>query len=247
MAIKPLKIWETGEAVITKEKKIKRFTFRNLIQGFFDIFELDRGIVYTVVGLFQYPGRIILGYLDTERFTITNPIRYFLFVVGISTYLTIRFDFWVQQNLGFGGSETASLSAEQEAFNQKYIEIYQSLFLDYLSLWFAVAVIFVAFFSYLFFKKSGFTYWEQFIGNLFIFNQMTLIFIPFILISELIENSSLYLAYILVSNAYAIWAYKDLFGTGWGVAIFKGLLIQTLGIILFFGVFTGGMILFLLW
>lgn len=236
--MEPLKIWETGEATLVKEKVIRRFTFRNLFQSLLDIFDLDRGIVYTVLGLFYYPGKIIRGYLDTERLTITNPIRYFLFVVGISTYLTIRFDFWIQQSMGFGGTETASLSAEQQEFNQKFSEIYQSVFVDYLSIWFAVAVFFIAIFSFLFFKKSGFTYWEQLIGNLFIFNQMTLIFIPFILISSILEVNTLYLTYILVSYAYAIWAYKDLFGSGWGAAIFKGLLIQTFGTLLFFAIFT---------
>ncbi|WP_111670564.1 DUF3667 domain-containing protein [Algoriphagus litoralis] len=247
MAREPLKIWETGEAIITKEKKIRRFTFRNLIQSFLDIFELDRGIVYTVIGLFQYPGRIIRGYLDTERLTITNPIRYFLFIVGLSTYLTVKFDFWIQQNLAFGNSETANMSVEQQEFNQRYIEVYQSVFVDYLSIWFAVSALFTAFFSYLFFRKSGFTYWEQLIGNLFIFNQMTLMFIPFILISSVLEVDSLYLVYILASYTYAIWAYKDLFTTGWGAAIFKGLLIQTLGTVLFFALFAVVLTVVLLW
>jgi len=236
--MEPLKIWETGEATLVKEKVIRRFTFRNLFQSLLDIFDLDRGIVYTVLGLFYYPGKIIRGYLDTDRLTITNPIRYFLFVVGISTYLTIRFEFWIQQSMGFGGTETASLTAEQQEFNQKFNEVYQSVFVDYLSLWFAVAVFFIAVFSFLFFKKSGFTYWEQLIGNLFIFNQMTLIFIPFILISGILESTSLYMTYILVSYVYAIWAYKDLFQCSWVAAAVKGLLVQILGTILFFGIFT---------
>ena len=243
--MEPLKIWEVEETVITKEKKIRRFTFRNLLQGFLDIFELDQGIVYTVIGLFKFPGKIIREYLDMDRLTITNPLRYFFFVVGISAFLTIKYDFWIKQNLALSGNESASLSPEQQAFNQQFTEVYQSIFVDYLSIWFAVAVFFVAFFSYLFYKKSGFTYWEQFIANLFIFNQMTLIFIPFILLSEVFDNMGLYLAYFVAGYAYSIWAYRDLFGQSWGTSTLKGLLIQILGSILFFGIFTIGLALIL--
>lgn len=243
--MEPLKIWEVEETIITKEKKIRRFTFRNLLQGFLDIFELDQGIVYTVIGLFKFPGKIIREYLDMDRLSITNPLRYFFFVVGISAFLTIKYDFWIKQNMALRGAESASMSPEQQAFNQQFTEVYQSVFIDYLSLWFAVAVFFVALFSYLFFKKSGLTYWEQFIANLFIFNQMTLIFIPFILVSELFDNMSLYLIYLLLGYIYAIWAYRDLFGQSWGMSIVKGLLVQILGSILFFGVFTIGLTLIL--
>ncbi|GMQ24985.1 hypothetical protein Aoki45_16670 [Algoriphagus sp. oki45] len=243
--MEPLKIWEVEETVITKEKKIRRFTFRNLLQSFLDIFELDQGIVYTVIGLFKFPGKIIREHLDMDRLTITNPLRYFFFVVGVSAFLTIKYDFWIKQNMALNGAESASMSPEQQAFNQQFSEVYQSVFIDYLSLWFAVAVFFVALFSYLFFKKSGLTYWEQFIANLFIFNQMTLIFIPFILVSELFDNMSLYLIYLLLGYIYAIWAYRDLFGQSWGISIVKGFLVQILGSILFFGVFSIGLTLIL--
>lgn len=244
--MEPLKIWGADEITVTKEKTIRRFTGKNLLQSFLDAFELDSGILHTITGLFKNPGKIIRGYLDVDRLNITNPIRYFLLVEGISAFLTIRFNFWAQQSEGLYNTEKVSKSLDQmKVVQQEFTEVFERVFLDYLSLWLAVAVFFITFVSSLFFKKSKFTYWEQFVANLFIFNQNTLIFLPVIIFSRFFDTSSLVFVYFLLGYLNSIWIYKDLFGLSWGRSIIKGPLVQILGTLWFFGVFSIGLILYL--
>jgi hypothetical protein len=244
--MEPLKIWEAGEVTVTREKTIRRFAAKNLFQGFLDAIELDEGILYTIAGLFKHPGKIIRGYLDLDRLMITSPIRYFLFVEGISAFLTIRFNFWAKQSEGIYNLEEANYSEDHYLFGKtEFTELFRTVFLDYLSLWMAVAIFFISLFSTMFFKKSKFTYWEHFISNLFIFNQSTLIFLPVIIFSGLFETSSLIVVYFLVGYVNSIWTYKDLFDLSWGKSIIKGPLVQILGTLLFFGFFCIGLILVL--
>jgi hypothetical protein len=223
------KVWQQDEITITKTKTVRRFTFKNLIKSFLEVFELDSGVIYSIKGLFVKPGEIIKGYIDTERFKVISPLRYFLIIIGLATFLTMKLDFW-QQQFSSGFSSSSGIQDKKELEN--IILIFNQVFLDYLNAWFGLMVFFQAIFSKFLFLKSSFTFLEHIVVNLFISSHQTLIFLPFIGLSFFgIDTSLISMVVIFV---YLIWSFKSVFGESWLKTIFKSFLIFIGSLVLFF-------------
>jgi hypothetical protein len=231
-----LKIWIEEPIKITTEKEIRRYSFSNLSYEIAESFDLDKGLLFTIRSLFTNPSEAIKGYLDTDRLRYSNPFKYFLLIVGITTFISIKIDFW--KTVSF--SNTSENAENLKTFNQ----IYQDYFLDYLNIWFGFAVIFTTLFSFLFFKKSGYNIIEHFIINIYIFSQQSLIFIFLIVIMK-IYPGTLWL-YFALTTVYAIWCYNDIFEGHFYSKLFKSILVVSLSTMLYFLVTMSLMVLIMI-
>ena len=80
----------------------ERWSWTKLTHQFFtQITEIDRGFLYTVKGMFLFPGKVITDYWECRTVNYFNPFRFVIIWVAIN----IIFSFWLgiddymQQNL----------------------------------------------------------------------------------------------------------------------------------------------------
>ena len=64
---------------------------KGLLEDFLgDVFNLDRGLPATFLGMIKKPGEVIQSYF-TDRGRFVNPFRYTIFLLAISTFIMVMF------------------------------------------------------------------------------------------------------------------------------------------------------------
>jgi hypothetical protein len=238
----PLKVWQTAELEVERTKKIRRLSFKNLAYEFAEAFNLDKGLVHTFKGLCIRPTETIRGYLDDKRDLVTNPIKYFLLIVGTTILIGTQNGYYennvdfikgIEQGISMSDSEinTDKASAKKQELVNIVKSAYFDYFLPYQNIWTALTIAFSSFFSFLFFRKSGFNYVEHNVINTYIYVH-TFLVMTLIIIFDLNMDYWFY-PYLFYFLILSLIVYKGLFGNSWWKTIFKTILAYTASIFIF--------------
>lgn len=173
----------------------ERITLKEILHAFFHNFtHLDSGILYLARELFIRPGIVAKEYIEGKRKKYFNPFQYLIIVVALSTFLTLNYDLL--------GPKTNPASLSDPNDNRRFMAVMNNFFYGKFNLILFFSVPISAFFSWIFFKKSGYNYSENLIFNTFITAQRIFFFI---LISPLMYFTSGRYWYIGVGTYYAFW------------------------------------------
>lgn len=225
MASKQLNYMDQEKLLHTESKEIKPITIKYLITSVVDLFDIDRGFVYTIYSWFKNPKSSIELYLGRERFIFSNPFRILAVLVAISTLLATKFDLFAVSGFfqGMGGGV--------EMNDEKSIEFQEKIYtflLEYFNLITFSSLPLMAFSTKILFSKPRYNYAEHLVINAFILAITTLIFIVFVFVG-LVSSLNLALQlYFIGAIIYQVFAYVHIFIGGWFKGIFKGLLAITL-------------------
>jgi hypothetical protein len=229
-----LEVWEKEEVTVVRERTIKRLTFRHLLNEFLNVFNLERGMIFTIKGMSVHPGATIKSYLDTGRDLVASPGRYFLVLVGLSLFvasLTGYFDvdseFWTNFDEGMRNYDNSQeLNPEIQKVNDTFKSLYLEYYIPYQNIWSIVSIIFTTIFSYLFFKDAGFNFVENFVINTYTFTHSFLVFLVMAIfkLNDPVSTS----VYLLLYFMYSIWVYKQVFGFNWLNTSLRGILVSLL-------------------
>ncbi len=177
---------------------VLREAARDVLEKYFD---LDTPLFRTIRDLFIRPGTLIRNYIFGQRKKYAHPFRYFILVTAI--YLIIKsltgFDPVEAFSQAMGASEMPNPRAPGTKASDFYQEHINSLSL--------IFVLTLAFFSRLFFRKSGFYFVEYLALSFYTISQYLLILniiVPFSLLSPKIFLLNyiivfVYPIYVLVS------------------------------------------------
>lgn len=221
-------VWDKKEAIITRERKIRRLTFANLPFEVAKVFDLNKGFFYTFLGLFTKPSSIILSFLGHERDRVANPLKYLLIINGIVLFLVLKFNYF--------DFEAQDLTAESSLVDADKIELFNEsinkFYLGFWNMWVLGSIMTTGFFSYLFFRRTGFNLVEQFAINAYTSTQGYVLIIPLILLKmnspkEVMIWACFYLIYVTV-------VFSGLFKNSLVKTLLKVLIINILGFILFY-------------
>lgn len=197
-------------------------------KGFFEevigeSFDLDRGLLATILYMFKSPGEVIDAYFH-NRGRFTNPFRYTFVILAFTTLITTFF-------VDFAELYNASIEAGSGESKEQMIEDFQKInpdfdwaqYLDNMTqitvfvstkinslMTIVIFVPFLAMFSRLFFKKRKDRFIEHFIMNLYAMTQFSLFSV--ITLPIMLNMQSLGQAFSLVivlQVGYAIWVYRD--------------------------------------
>lgn len=216
--MKDLSETEKGKKItVIQESKAKRFTFSLLGKQALQFFNLEKGFLHTLKLLIINPGKHIRAYLSHDRNRLINPFKFYLFT-GTVFVLIYRY-----------------ILSEEHIENRVDSELEQEVFLfiiHYYHFFLLLAVFFIAFYSYLLFRKeSGYNLIENLIFNLYITG---IFFVISVITSPLGDNFQPYSDIItsLVSLFYFIYAYISFFRCKYSKTIVKAILT------IFFGMCT---------
>ncbi len=235
-----LLVWENEKIEISTTRTIKRLTVRNLLGEFAAAFNLNRGFFYTVKNLTLHPAKTIKSYLDTGRYEVTSPIKYFIAIIGFTLFIASLNNFFeLNQNflkgmeMGMQSSSDDHQLDERKLRYLKNIEVaYYKYFVGYQNVWSIFTIYFTSVFSYLFFKKSGYNLVEHFVINSYTFIHTYLAF-TVIVIFHLVDPMWL-LLYLLIFLFMTLIVYKRLFLQSWGTTLYKTLFTYFLSSMFFY-------------
>lgn len=174
------------------------------------IFKVNKGFLYTFIGLLKRPGESIQAYLNGKRKSHVKPITYVL------TLSTIYFlvsqitgqNTWMDEIIvgfttgAYDAGEGIEIPAALTWFSKNYA--YTTLLL--------LPVFSLA--SYLFFRRGGRNYLEHIVLNSYISGQQAVVYASFMLLNAVVQAEILEVLPVFVSIFYAVWVLGQFFPEG---------------------------------
>ncbi|MDY8136560.1 DUF3667 domain-containing protein [Aquimarina sp. 2201CG5-10] len=212
-----------------------RWTLKKLSKSFVNaIFNLEKGFFYTFKSLTISPGKVINNYLDGNTVKYTNPFRYALIAIAISTFFILYLGIWKLQidqtienykMLGVIKSEAEEVKLEDSMkFVTKFMNIIPFLIIPFMSLS-----------SILFLQKRALHYAEHLILNTFMIGQSTLYGIVSLFIIYLFPEyvAWLYLIGLLIAALVYSHIFQGMFNKGYIKGLIQGFFIYITGFAFF--------------
>lgn len=149
------------------------------------LIDFDRGFLFTVKGLFTHPQTVIKDYISGRRIIYTNPIKYLLLWLGISTFIglsVLDIDKFARQVTESTQKQKPIFKSEEQlrkykVANAKVFQI-QQFIIQNPQFMYAILIPILAVFSDLFFRKQGYTYAEHLLMNTYTMAQNSIVSIP---------------------------------------------------------------------
>ncbi len=194
----------------------KRFNMRDSVAHLFGVvFNFDRGLWPTIVGLFKNPGKVIRDYLNGATAPYFHPFRFLFLLLTVQVFIMISTDMveFVQQNFAkdFGSKPVPDGLKGAMTFINSYMHML-----------IAMSMPIVAAGSWLFFRKAGYHYAEHLIISCFAYGQT--IFISLLLMPLYFLSIEIYLVVsllnLLIALIYFTYVYLSFFkGKKWVIVI----------------------------
>jgi hypothetical protein len=216
-----------------------RFTLNHITHEFLHaLTHTDKGIFYLIKEMFLRPGKVAREFNAGKRKKYFSPVTFLLITTALSLFLSRQTNFYdafvisaqkaVQQleNMSPDKNEYKRSSEKFEEFRIKTPKI-----LENTKVLTMLLIPVIAFFTWLFFKKSGFNYAENVIFNILVLGQVYVFFIIFCIPIFLIYPPSIlivFYSFFTWSFIYSIIAYKQFYQQRTWVTIIKGIAVQLL-------------------
>lgn len=177
-----------------QRKAVKRFTLSALLTSLIDIFDIDKVGGKSLWLLMTRPGTAIRQYVRGKRKILTDPLKLFLLVGTIATFLTLRFNFFTEFTEPFLGISLPDWK-QYYHYSSKYFTFFNF-----------TAIPLFAFFSWLFFIKSGFNYIENLIMNCYVVIGQLILLMALTPLFYFFSKELAFNIYSLLNTLYNLWA-----------------------------------------
>lgn len=169
------------------------------------IFHVDKGILYTIKELTVHPGKTLKNYLLGKRVNHFKPFGFVIILGTIYGFIAHFFNYYPE-------TDTLPIINPESSteYGIKTIELmYKNFSLAMLAL-----VPFSALSSYIIFRKNGYNYMEHLVIYCYIVGMQILIMLFFYFFYYNLRLTWLHLVSSLISYAYNIWVFVQLFNKG---------------------------------
>lgn len=194
--------------------KVDRFGWRYFGKKFLDIFDVDQGFFSTCYKLMIKPGLAVREYMEGKRVGFSNPIKMFLIIGAIATYLTFNFNLFI----------TGEITQYPFFTDFEQWKGFTTYSVRYFSFFTLTGIPFFAISSWLFFKKSGFNFSENLVLNFYVAVGQFIIVILLAPIVIMFNNDFMTFVYGFLNAAYNIWFLYQFFRPNQKSGIFKAIL-----------------------
>ncbi len=223
------------------QSRPERITMKTIWHDLMGIFNLERGLLYTLVVLTIKPGAALREYLYDNRQRLVPPFRFLIFTVAIGTFITVQYfkNSNILKEFERGvreGYQSRGGTSEQPQFLETYLTTISDLYNNYFNLFILAGVPIVALTTFWFFRKNM-NYAEHLVINSYLTAYATVIYIvltPMLWITDYSVLSVIHFALTLVYSAYL---YIQVFEQKIGPGIAKTLLINSIYIAIYYTIF----------
>ncbi len=213
-----------------------RFTFRQIFQNLLTtILNVDYGIIYTFKELTLRPGKIVREYLDGKTKAYFNPFSFLFLAITLNVLITV--------STGLYDIQIDNMLAESyEGKDQEYIDSQlktQEILKQFMNFLILVTLPGLAVVSYWVTRKKEYLLAEHFVANCYFYGYtifLALLLVPLQLYFSDTISLGLMMAAV-ISFTYYAWAYKNWLGYSIFGAIYRSILVNTLGTMLAFSIY----------
>ncbi len=221
---------------------VERITMKSILEGILDVFNLEHGLIYTVVALTIRPGKAIRTYLYEDRTKLVKPFRFLLLTIALATFATVQYFKYSEAGAEFaagfadgyrsqgGGAAGNPEDIKREA---ELIQHWSEIFTSYFNLFLLFGVPVLALATYWVFRRRM-NYAEHLVANSYITGNMTLLYLLMMPCLLLIQYETMSLIYMVFLLVYSIFAYTRLYQEKWWTGALKTLLSTTIYLVLYY-------------
>ena len=201
---------------------------------------INKGLVYTFIGLTLRPAETIREYLQEGRYRVLNPAKYFVLVVGIVLFVASRQGYFDDMSNMINIEINGDVSEEEKVrqVEQELAMAFQEYFVKYQNFWSIGTIALTALFTWLFFIKGGYNYLEHIVLNAYVFLHSYWLFMLALLFDKPIMDYIMPI-YFLYYFILLIVVLKKMTGKRWFSAIMRSIAAMTVAIVLFTVVVAG--------
>lgn len=195
----------------------------------------DRGVLLLMKELLYRPGKVAFEYNSGFRKKYFNPITFLLIITAIQIFASKKTDTFAKVGLATQQITRQLIDPDTEEGKKILEQSFKdtskqvSVVEENNKAFTLLLIPMLAFFSWLLFKKSGHNYAENLVLHVLISGGTSLLFFVTFLAPLLLLPSLIVLwmgMSLIIGVVYNIVAYKQFFNQGWGITIFKGLVMQ---------------------
>lgn len=205
----------------------ERFTFRKIFDNLITaVFNIDRGILYTIKDLTIRPGTVANDYLNGKTKAYFNPFSFLIIAITATVLLTNLTGLYTTELEQLNEQNFAGKS-EEYIETQKTIQHYIGRFLNLLIF---TTLPGISILSYYTFRKKGLLLAEHFVVNCFFYGYIILAGILFIPIQLLFTSATFdFVLGLVIGTVYLTWVYKNWFGYPTLAAFLRAFVVYCLG------------------
>jgi len=197
----------------------QRITMQTISKYFLAVFNLERGLLYTMKQLTIRPGQAISEFLFTEkRNKHIKPFNFLILAATVSTFITLKL---MAQDINITGFDVG-VSKNDSLFLQKFISNLNYSIGKYFNLILMLKIPFLAIGTYFLFKKNKFNFAEHLVINTYIYGYIT-VYVIFISFSVLLFSEQVGGIISVLTLIYPIYVYIKLFEENIGMSIIKSI------------------------
>ncbi len=150
---------------------IHKFSIKHILHDFIHNFtHVDSGLFFLIKELFLRPGIVAREYIEGKRKKYFSPIQYLIIGVAVSFFLTVKLGV-----IGFRQVEPEVLA--KFTYSQVYFLQFNNFIYTYFNVLLFLSLPVMAFFSFVFYKRSGYNYSENLIFQTLLAAQRNFIYI----------------------------------------------------------------------
>ncbi|MBL4752113.1 MAG: DUF3667 domain-containing protein [Flavobacteriales bacterium] len=201
----------------------KRLVAKDLFLDFMDnVLDLQVPLLRTLKELSVRPGKMCHNYVQGIRKPYYQPFKYYLLTVAIF-YIVFLSSGLQMSDYAQNFMPEATDSADADQIKIIGAEINELMDNHARLIQFAILPL-LTFFCWLFFRRAGYNYTENFVLNIYLGAHTSLIGLLIIPLS-FYSFAAYFAVSSSVSIGYHIWGYQQFFKIGWGSAVLRGLLV----------------------
>ena len=223
-----------------QKSEMHRITFKHFLHEFFHAFtHTDKGILLLMKELLTRPGHVAREYLEGKRKKYFNPLSFLVIVSSLYAYISFKTGYFVALSKL---SQPPPNSSKGQVY---YMEVMDVMVNNGKVISLFLMPILVAFFSWLFFKRSKNNLAENLVLNSFVLGEVfiiaTLVIIPCYVLFPGIPIGINNMVFHVLMISYIVVAYRQFFKNNIFLTILKVILINILFII-FYWIFIIGFV-----
>lgn len=189
---------------MTKEASTPRITMQTIWAYIFSIFNLERGLGYTMWQLTIRPGDAIREFLFSEkRKKHIKPMSFLILSVSISTFLILKM---LPEDIETINGELSN----DQGYSSLFLKEFESFVFKYFNLIQMLKIPFLSIGTFYLFKKSKFNFAEHLVLNSYVFSYISFFLVLIVSLTKLF-NTQIVMAFLVMSLVYPCFVYFKLF------------------------------------
>ena len=202
-------------------KKVQKINTRYLVEELISIFNLERGILFTVRETLLRPGESVRMFLKTDRSYLVKPVLFIILCSLIYTFTQQLLQFhdgYIDIGTGNGVQPASDMILTWISSNYGYSNI--------------LIAFFIAIWTRLFFRKYPFNYFEAVVLLCYVMGISMLIYTLFGA-AEIMMNISTVQIGAMIGFFYSCWAIGNFYGERKVISYIKALFSYLFGVLTF--------------